>query len=228
MSFEHSYIAVSLGILWRYRQAFLAGLSQTFLLALITWGVGLCVGSVLGFAGARWKRIGATSRMISFLMSGVPVIVLLFWLHYPLQSMLGVNVDPFITSAATFAFINTFAVSDLVRAHREEFPEQYLFAARACGLCSWTTLIKIELPILLRQALPGLLMLQVSMLHMTLFASLISVNEIFRAAQHINSDCYRPVEIYTALGLFFLCASLPIAALAQWLKSRCSQNLSEQ
>ena len=227
--FEQSYLAASFMILWRYHAAFLSGLRQTLALALITWGAGLGAGSLLGYAGARCEgSIGALSRWCSFILSGVPVLVFLFWLHYPLQSLLGIVIDPFFTSAFAFSVINVFAVSDLVRAQVRDFPQQYLLAAKVCGLSPGQTMLRIELPIILRQILPGLLMLQVSMLHMTLFASLISVDEVFRTAQHINADCYKPVEIYTALGIFFLCASLPLNALALWLKKKFSRSLSER
>jgi polar amino acid transport system permease protein len=70
--------------------------------------------------------------------------------------------------------------------------------------------------------------LQVGMLHATLFASLISVEEIFRVSQRINSTIYRPVEIYTALALFFLMVCLPINLLAAYLKKRYTRDLSER
>jgi ABC-type amino acid transport system permease subunit len=66
------------------------------------------------------------------------------------------------------------------------------------------------------------------MLHATLFASLISVEEIFRVAQRINSTIYRPIEIYTALALFFLMVCLPINLLASYLKRRYTRDLSER
>ena len=66
------------------------------------------------------------------------------------------------------------------------------------------------------------------MLHTTLFASLISVEEIFRVAQRINAQIYKPVEIYTALGIFFLAISLPLNGLALWLPERFTRNTSEQ
>jgi ABC-type amino acid transport system permease subunit len=66
------------------------------------------------------------------------------------------------------------------------------------------------------------------MLQATIFASLISVGEIFRVAQRINSEVYRPVEIYTALALFFLAVCLPLHGLAQYLKKRYTRNLSER
>ena len=66
------------------------------------------------------------------------------------------------------------------------------------------------------------------MLHTTLFASLISVEEIFRVAQRINAQIYRPVEIYTALGVFFLAVSLPVNGFAFWLKHKFTRDMSEQ
>jgi ABC-type amino acid transport system permease subunit len=62
------------------------------------------------------------------------------------------------------------------------------------------------------------------MLHTTLFASLISVEEIFRVAQRINAQIYRPVEIYTALGVFFLLVCLPVTGFAFWLKRKYTRD----
>jgi len=154
--------------------------------------------------------------------------VFLFWLHYPLQAILGVVIDPFYTAAAALSTINVFAVADLVRAVLADFPSQYVVAAKVCGLSDRQTLLRIQLPIIFRQILPGLLMIQVNMLQATLFASLISVDELFRVAQRINATIYKPVEIYTALAVFFLAICLPLNGLAIWLRSRFTRDLSEQ
>jgi ABC-type amino acid transport system permease subunit len=66
------------------------------------------------------------------------------------------------------------------------------------------------------------------MLQLTLFASLISVEEIFRVAQRINATIYQPVEIYTALAIFFLIICLPLNGLAIYLKKKYTLNLSEK
>jgi His/Glu/Gln/Arg/opine family amino acid ABC transporter permease subunit len=212
-----------------YRHEFLHGLTVTVQLCAIIWSVGIFAGVLLGAAGARWKLVvGAPSRFISFALSGIPVLVLLFWMYYPLQYLLGVDINPFPTAAATLCIINTFLVADQVRGVLNDFPLQYILAARACGLDERRTLWAIQLPIIFRQVIPNLLFIQVGMLQATLFASLISVNEIFREAQRINALVYRPVEIYSALALFFLAVCLPLHGLAQWLKIRYTRDFSEQ
>jgi len=215
-------------ILVRYHQAFLNGLVVTLHICAIVWTVGIVGGTLLGVFGSRWPWfIGMPSRAISFVLSGIPVLVFLFWLHYPLQAMIGVNIDPFITSVATFSLINVFSVADIVRGVMADFPAQYTMAARVCGLSRKTTFWRIELPIVLRQMIPALLMLQVTMLQISIFASLIAVEEIFRMAQRINAMLYRPIEIYTALGIFFLLVCLPLNGLALWLRQRFTRDLSE-
>ena len=216
-------------ILVKYHQGFLSGLSVTMLMFVIILVAGCLLGALIGWQSSKDKEgFGKITRVISFVLTGVPILVFLMWMHYPFQSLLGIVVPPFYTGTLTLAVINVFAVADLVRRMMDDFPEQYLIAAKVCGLTPRQTMLKIELPILFRQILPGLIVLQVTMLHATLFTSLISVEEIFRVAQRINASIYRPVEIYTALGVFFLLVSLPFNALAIYLRGKYTRNLSEK
>lgn len=215
-------------ILIRYYPAFLQGLMVTIQLSAIIWGSGIILGTIIGVASNRYKvGVGLPARITSFLLSGVPILVFLFWLHYPAQAVLDIVVDPFYTAALTLSIVNVFGVADLVRVALDDFPKQYLTAAKVSGLTKKQTVFNIQLPLIFRQVLPGLLLLQVTMLHTTLFASLISVEEIFRVAQRINAQIYKPVEIYTALGLFFLMVSLPINGVALWFKAKFTRDISE-
>ncbi|MCB1555752.1 MAG: ABC transporter permease subunit [Alphaproteobacteria bacterium] len=216
-------------ILVKYYPAFLEGLGVSLQLASVVWIVGIVLGGALGLAGARWRLwVGGPSRFFSFLLSGVPILVFLFWLHYPAQAVFEVVINPFFTAAVTLSIVNIFGVADIVRGALTDFPQQYLTAAKVTGLTRRQTVFNIQLPLILRSILPALMMLQVVMLHTTLFASLISVEEIFRVAQRINAQIYRPVEIYTALGMFFLAVSLPINGVALWLRARYTRDTSEQ
>jgi len=218
----------TIDILLHYRHAFLAGLFVTIKLCAIIWSLGLAIGITLGALAARYAvTVGRTHHSLSFLLSGVPILVFLFWAHYPLQELFAVVVDPFLTAAVVLTLINVFAVSDATRSVLADIPAQYVMAAKACGLSSVTTWLHIKLPLTVRQLIPVLLPIQIGMLHATLFASLISVEEIFRVAQRINSQIYRPIQIYTALALFFLGVSLPINALALWLRARFTRVISE-
>ena len=216
-------------IILEYKEALLGGLLVTLLLCLIIWSLGLILGTLLGFFGAKYpEEIGFPTKIISFILGGVPILVFLFWLYYPFQEILHIVISPFVTAAVAISIVNIIAVADIVRTALLEFPEQYIIAGRVTGMKSGDIFKKIQFPIIFRQVLPSLLTTQVTMLQLTLFASLISVGEIFRVAQDINAIIYKPVEIYTALAIFFLIICLPLNGLALWLKKRYTRNISEK
>jgi len=218
-----------LSILITYHVAFLQGLRVTLELCAVIWTAGIVLGTVLGVIAANHSHSwGRFTRGMSFAFSAIPTLVVLFWLHYPAQAVFDMVIDPFYTASLTLALVNIFGVGETVRQAVADFPKQYMIAGRVCGLGKRDLVTKIQLPILFRQLLPSLMVQQVGMLHATLFSSLISVEEIFRVAQRINSTIYRPVEIYTALALFFLAVCLPINLAAAYMKKRYTRDFSER
>jgi His/Glu/Gln/Arg/opine family amino acid ABC transporter permease subunit len=215
-------------ILHEYQSAFLSGLIVTFQLTLTVWLLGILCGSALGIASARFPRlIGWPQQALAFVVGGIPAIIVLYWMHYPLQELLGVVIEPLHTAVTALLLLNTFAVAEIVRAAFSDFPVRYIRAGLAAGLTRRTIIFSIQIPLLLRQIMPGLIYVQVSILHATLFASLISVDELFRAGQRVNAQIYKPIEIYTALAVFYLSISLPLNALAAFLRSRVSVSLAQ-
>jgi len=218
-----------LDILLTYYPAFLQGLGVSLQLCLVIWISGLVGGIALGALGAyRAATWGRMIHYVAFCFTAIPTLVILFWLHYPAQAMIGLVINPFFTAAFAFSLVNIVAVGEMVRQAILDFPKHYMIAGQVCGLSTRAIVRHIQLPLLFRQLLPSLMMQQVTMLHATLFASLISVEEIFRVAQRINSSIYRPVEIYTALALFFLLVCLPINLLALHLKNTYTRDVSEK
>lgn len=215
-------------ILINYHQGFLQGLGVTLELCMIIWGSGIFLGTALGVAAAGDAALARVVQGGAFVLAAVPTLVFLFWLHYPAQAILDVVIDPFYTAAFTLSIVNIFAIAEMVRQAVRDFPRQYVTAAQVCGLSAQDIVMKIKLPLLFRQLLPGYLTMQVGMLHATLFASLISVEEIFRVSQRINASIYKPVEIYTALGVFFLVVCLPVNGFAAWLKHKYTRDMSER
>lgn len=222
-------LATVLRILVDYHVAFLNGLAVTLELCAIIWTLGIIFGTLLAILATRYRlQIGLPARVISFFLGAVPLLVFMFWLHYPVQAMMDVVIDPFYTAVFTLTILNIFGVCDLVRSALDDFPTQYLTAARVTGLTRRQTIMDIQLPLIFRTVLPGLLILQVGMLHATLFTSMISVEELFRVAQRINAQIYKPIEIYTALGVFFLAICLPVNLFALWFKNKYTRNVSER
>jgi polar amino acid transport system permease protein len=215
-------------IIIKHKSAFLQGLGTTFVICLMVWSIGLLIGSLIGYYSSKNWIINKTIRFLSFFISGIPILVFLFWLHYPAQTFLNISVDPFYTAIFMLSVLNIIAVSEIVQSGINNLPKQYVEVAKVNGLNKKDTFFKIQFPLINRHITPSLLITQVNMLHLSLFASLISVEEIFRISQRIISIEYKPVEIYTALGIFFLLVSLPINGLALYLKQKFNRRIDEK
>jgi len=214
-------------ILEQYAAGLLHGVAVTLELAILVWIVGIVIGSALGVAQARLPvGIGWITRAVAFVLTSVPTIVLLFWFHYPAQTLIGVQLNPFITSAFTLGLVNIFAVAEIIRPALVSFPSGLIATGKVAGLSRRQILWKIEFPLIVRNVIPALLTLQVVMLQATIFASLISLDEIFRIAQRINAQVYRPVQVYSVLAIFFLALCLPLNAVAAILQRRFRQKLA--
>lgn len=216
-------------IIQRHSDELVHGLGVTLALCGVIWFSSFAVGSLLGAAAAKspiW--IGLPVRAVSAILAGLPVIVFLFWLHYPAQAMLEIVVNPFITACLALSTMGIFIVADAVRIVLINFPRQYEVAGRVCGLSSRQILIHIKAPIVIRQLVPNFIFISITLFQMTLFASFISVDEIFRVAQRINSITYRPIEVFSALAVFCIAVCVPMNVLAQYIGSRLTRDLSEQ
>ena len=212
-----------------YKEGFLQGLGVTLKLCLMVWFIGIVVGTVFGILSAKYnKSFGLITKIISTFISGIPVIVLLYWLYYPMQQQLQIDIPAFNIAVFTFSFVNVFMVADLAKNAIKDLPNQYLLAAKASGLSERTILRKIQIPLIFKQLLGPVLLVQITMLHNSIFASLINVDEIFRQIQRINAMVYKPIELYTALAMFFIIITVPLTLIAYYLKRKYAKDYSER
>lgn len=218
-----------LEVLWQYREAFFNGFVVTLQLLALSSLIGTCIGVSLEWLCQQLE--GGTRRtidVISFCISTIPALVLLFWLYYPAQALLDISVSPFWTATVALVLLNTFAVYRISADAIRDFPNQYNATALVCGLKPLQITRYIQAPLLLRAALPRWIDQQAVVLQTSVFASLISVDEIFRAAQRINSVAYQPVVIYTSMALIFLLTAGSAMYGARYLRSKFHRDFSER
>lgn len=216
-------------ILWEYRQAFLGGLLTTGELLLVAAIGGTTIAALL-----EWLceiNEGSLRRIvdsIAFCIAAIPALVILFWLHYPAQAVLGIVVRPFWTALVALALLNVFSVYRIMADAVHDFPKQFIATGLVCGMTNAQITRYIKIPLLLRAALPRWIDQQVVILQTSLFASLISVEETFRVAQRINSLVYQPVTIYTAMALLFLATAGSAMYYARHLRAKTYRDFSER
>jgi polar amino acid transport system permease protein len=207
-----------------FRSAYLSGLTVTLKLCTVAWTVGLLGGSAIAFSTEWWPRvIGWPVQILSRVTEAIPILVLLFWLHYPAQVALGVTIDPFYTMICLLTGLNMLAVFGILRGAILKVPAELVEVGRVYGVGRERVFWRIKLPLALRSALGPLTSAQVNILQLSIFGSLISVEELFRISQRINAQIYQPVQVYTGLALFFLAVCLPLNLLARYFQKRVGQ-----
>jgi len=180
--------------------------------------VGIPLGVLVGVLGGRYsKTVSRFVHGLKFFTKIVPVLVLLFWLHFPLQALLGVVIDPFWTTVFALGFVNMVATAYVVQSELTLLPRSYSDAGMTLGMSKQQVVHHIELPIMFRRIIPDIILNQAAMLEYTLFASLISVSELFRVSQTINSMIYDPIAVYSLLVLFFIAILAPMHLLVLYL-----------
>lgn len=215
-------------ILLKYKSELWNGLWVTLQLCAFVYPIGIVFGVISGTARHKWKSsVGLIGTALTLIISCTPILVFLFWAHYPLQYMLQIVVDPFITSTIVLSVIMSAIISDQTVNALSEFPNQFILSAKACGLSHYQIVRRIQLPIIIKTMIPNILFSMITVLQASLFTSMIGVNELFRTAQRINSDIYKPVEIYTALAIFFLAVCICLTILAKWLRRKISWTISQ-
>lgn len=212
-------------LLFKYKEALLKGLYTTLYLSFMIWIIGIVLGTLIGIiSGDKNRFVSSIAKTLSTLISGVPILVLLYWMYYPMQQILDIEFNPINIAIIAFSFVNTFMVADVVREGIASLPKQFATTGMVAGLSKKTVFLKIQLPLIFRSLIGPILFIQITMLHNSIFASLINVDDIFRQIQRINALEYKPIELYSILALFFLIITLPLNLLATRFKKRFTKN----
>ena len=212
-----------------YKEGLLRGLGVTLKLCSLVWFIGIATGIIIGTLSAKYsKSVGMVTKIASTLISGVPIIVFMYWLYYPLQQQLNIDIPAFNIAVFSLCIANIFAVADLVKNAIKDLPRQYIISAKVSGLKERTILTKVQIPLIFKQLVGPVLLVQITMLHCSIFASLINVSEIFRQIQRINAVIYKPIELYSALAIFFILITVPLTLIAQFFKKKYARDYSER
>ncbi len=197
----------------------LGGLRITLMLSVASLLVGVVLGLILAILAAnrRWflRRL---VRLYVEIVRAVPLFVLLLWVYYALPIMLRslppgpltdwlidlTDLSPF--AAATLALSANAAafLSEIFRAGIEAIPRGHVEAARSLGMSSAITFRRIVLPQASRRMLPPTVNQFIMTVKDSSLAAAIGLGELTRRATELQTQTYRPMELYTVLAAEYL------------------------
>jgi polar amino acid transport system permease protein len=207
-------------VILQYGDALLRGLVTTVGLSLLSMAIALVLGTVIGVARVYSPYVW-TRRMLAGLIEllrAMPKIVLLVWLFYAFPVLSGVHLPPFETAIAAISVVSSAFVAEIVRAGIEAVPEGQVEAATTLGMSKLRTIRSIVLPQAFMRNAPALMGEFTVNMKDSAFAMIIGVNELLHTISGAAVLSYRPMELYTALGILFLVIIVPISLLSKRLE----------
>lgn len=190
-----------------------AGVKFTIPLSLLSFAIGL----VLAFITAVVRLFGpwplvAIARFYIWIIRGTPLLVQLFVIFYGLPSV-GLVLDPFVAALIGFSLNVGAYNAEVIRGAIESIPKGQWDAAYSLNMTRAQALRRAVIPQAARVAVPPLANSFISLVKDTSLAAVITVPEIFQAAQRIVAVTYEPLVLYIEAALIYLVVCSVLASL---------------
>lgn len=200
------------------------GIKFTVPLAILSFLAGLA----LAFLAAVARLFGpaplvAVVRFYIWLIRGTPLLVQLFVIFYGLPSI-GFVLDPLPAALIGFSLNVGAYNAEVIRGAIEAIPRGQWDAAYSLSMTRAQALRRTILPQAARVAVPPLANSFIALVKDTSLAAVITVPEIFQAAQRIASVTYEPLILYVEAALIYLLLCTALSAAQNRLERHFSQH----
>jgi polar amino acid transport system permease protein len=209
----------------QYPNGPLGGLALTFMLAVLGLALAFPLGVGLALARvSRFRLLYWPATAVVYVMRGLPLIMLIFWVYFFLPALLGRPVSGFSTMLATLVIYEAAYLAEIVRAGIQSLPGGQMEAARAVGLTYMQAMRKVVLPQALYNMVPAMLSQFVSTIKETSLGYVISVNELTFSANQVNSMLLtKPFAVFALLAAIYFLLCFSLTQMARQLERRVAR-----
>ena len=196
---------LNFNLIWRNFDRLFHGLILSLELAVVAIGIGIVIGLVLAVWYVSAGRVvrAVIAAYVEFIRN-VPLILLVYLVFYGVPQVVDLRYGATTSFIVTLAVYSGAYLVEVFRAGLEAVPRGQIDAGRAIGLTPWQRLIHVRLPAMARITLPALSNTFISLFKDTSIASVIAVPELTYAAQWINFNTFRIVEVYLVVTAMYL------------------------
>jgi polar amino acid transport system permease protein len=211
--------------LWDQRFFILEGLLGTLRLAITCLTAGMILG--LLFAAARLSK----SRLLRFIgtsyvefFRNIPVLVQIFWCFFALPILTGMQPNAYVASSVAVSLYAGAYLTEIFRSGIQSIEKGQWEAARAIGFGYGGIMRNVVLPQAVRNVVPPLTSQMMEIVKTTTVASTIAYGETLYSAKVLSDQEFRPIETYTAVGVFFIALLALLSVLSIMLERRLARH----
>jgi polar amino acid transport system permease protein len=201
--------------LWLWGFLVTAGYSIATIIA------GLLIGVVCGTLLMSRHRL-LTSPVGGFVQAFrcTPLLIQIIWFYYALPVAAGVTIPAWLAAGLGLTcYMGAFS-AEIFRGGIQSIDKGQWQAARAIGMLPRQVMWRVVLPQATRRMLPPFVNQSVLQIKNTSLLSVIAVPDLMYSAQILVSETFRPLEIYTSLGVAYFAILYPLQKVAKRLERR--------
>jgi len=199
----------------------LRGLATTLEIALITivismvLAVPLAVARMAQIAIIRW-----VAQIYIEIFRCTPLLVQLFWIFYALPALTGIAIPGFASAIIALTANLTAFMAEAYRSGFQAIPKEQVEAGKMLRLNRLQQLQHIIVPQALRQQVPVILSLNISMFKDTALVSTIAVGDLMFKANTLATESYKALELFTIAAIIYFLIAFPASLLTSYLERR--------
>lgn len=174
----------------------------------------LAIATVLGLFWALLrvsgiKPLAHTSRILTNVIRGIPIVVVLFYMYFVLPDM-GVSLSAFQAGALGLGIAYSAYMAEVFRSGIDAVDSGQYEAAQSLGMSRTMLMRRVVLPQAFKIALPPYGNNLVMMLKDSSQTAVITVVELSMQSKLISAATFKSATIFTLVALMYLAMSLPL------------------
>jgi His/Glu/Gln/Arg/opine family amino acid ABC transporter permease subunit len=203
----------------------LQGLGITLQITVITivismiLAVPVAVGRMSKIEVIRWAAQGYIE-----IFRCTPLLVQLFWIFYALPALTGVTLPGYASAVIALTANLTAFMAETYRSGFQSVPVEQVEAGRMLQLSRFQQLRYIIVPQAMRQQLPVILSLNISLFKDTALVSTIAVADLMFISNTISAQNYRALEIFTLAAFIYFAIAFPVSLITSAIERRMHNN----
>lgn len=197
------------------------GLLNTVNIAVISIVLGVLVGlalAVLKLSPRRILSLPATA-FIEFYRN-TPPIVHFFWFFYALPVLMNVSLNPYVAAVLALSTQSGAFYAEVFRGGIVSIERGQWEGARALGMKRAQLMRRVVLPQALTRMFAPFVERSFELVKTTALASTLAYADLLYQAMLVNSETFRPLEVYTTIALMYLVLLVTASALARVAEAR--------
>ncbi|MEH2482771.1 polar amino acid transport system permease protein [Nitrobacteraceae bacterium AZCC 2146] len=187
------------------------GIEMTLFLSVVTLVVATALGMVIALMQmSRFRLARIAALTVGEIIRNTPILVQLLWVYYVMPIVFNIQIDALAASILGLSLYSAVFISEVFRAGIATVPAGHREAAQVLGLTPLQSFTRIVGPQAIRSVLPPLAANFVQLIKYSSLASVVSVSEVTRRGMELSSSTFRPLEIFTFIGLIYFVICWPL------------------